>query len=88
MGNLADYFAKNRPQAKWNFGDRVCGKFHGVPFVGTCGGEGMVNEEQGSLVTVFIDLPIKHKDQVHTTFIKVKPSALRSLEVSSKKVKK
>ena len=76
MASLADYFAKNRPVAKWQFGDRVTGKFHGVPFIGTCGGEGMVNEEQGSLVTVFIDLPIKHKDTWHMTFIKVKSSAL------------
>lgn len=76
MASLADYFAKNRPVAKWQFGDRVTGKFHGVPFTGTCGGEGMVNEAEGSLVTVFIDLPIKHKDKWHTTFIKVKPSAL------------
>jgi hypothetical protein len=76
MPSLADYFAKNRPTAKWQFGDRVFGKFHGVPFVGTCGGEGMVNETEGSLVTVFLDLPLKHKNTWHMTFIKVKPSSL------------
>lgn len=80
MASLAEYFAANRPQAKWTFGERVCGKFNGIPFVGTTGGEGMVNEEQGSLVTVFIDLPIKHKDVWHTTFIKVKPNSLKRLE--------
>jgi hypothetical protein len=80
MGTLADYFAKNRPQAKWNFGDRVCGKFHGVPFVGTCGGEVMVNEEQGSLVTFFLDLPLKYKDTVYDTFIKVKPKDLKFID--------
>jgi hypothetical protein len=76
MSNLADYFEKNRPKPKWQFGDRVQGKFHGVPFIGTCGGEGMVNETEGSLVTVFIDLPIKIKDTWHMTFIKVKPNTL------------
>ena len=76
MSNLADYFAKNRPTAKWQFGDRVSGKFRGVPFVGTCGGEGMVNETEGSLVTVFLDLPLKHKTTWHMTFVKVKPSSL------------
>jgi hypothetical protein len=76
MSNLADYFEKNRPKPKWQFGDRVQGKFHGVPFIGTCGGEGMVNETEGSLVTVFIDLPIKIKDNWHMTFIKVKPNTL------------
>ena len=76
MSNLADYFEQNRPKAKWQFGDRVQGKFHGVPFIGTCGGEGMVNESEGSLTTVFIDLPIKIKDTCHMTFIKVKPNTL------------
>jgi hypothetical protein len=47
--------------------------------VGTTGGEGMVNETEGSLVTVFIDLPIKYKDVWYTTAIKVKPGALKLL---------
>lgn len=79
MANLAEYFAANRPQAKWQFGDRVSGKFNGIPFVGTTGGEGMVNETEGSLVTVFIDLPIKHKDTWHMTFVKVKPKDIKRL---------
>lgn len=93
MPSLAEYFAANRPQAKWTFGDRVFGKFNGIPFVGTTGGEVMVNEEQGSLVTVFIDLPIKHNDTWHTTFIKVKPKDIKKLpifnldEVSNKRKK-
>ena len=79
MGTLAEYFAIHRPQARWTFGERVFGKFNGVPFVGTTGGEGMINEEQGSLVTVFIDLPIKVKDTWHTTFVKVKPKDIKRL---------
>ena len=79
MSNLAEYFARNRPQPTWEFGDRVFGKFNGVPFVGTCGGEGMVNEEQGILVTVFLDLPLKHKDTWHNTFVKVEPKSLKKL---------
>jgi hypothetical protein len=79
MSNLADYFALHRPTAKWTFGERVIGNFYGIPFVGTTGGEGMVNEIEGSLVTVFIDLPVKHKGTWHTTFIKVKPSAIKKL---------
>lgn len=90
--NLAEYFAQHRPQAMWTHGDRVFGKYHGVPFVGTTGGEGMVNETEGSLVTVFIDLPLKHKDSWHTTYIKVKPKDLKRLplledEVSVKRSK-
>jgi len=79
MSSLAEYFALNRPQPKWTFGERVFGKFNGIPFVGTTGGEGMVNETEGSLVTVFIDLPIKYKGVWHTTFIKVKPKDIKRL---------
>jgi hypothetical protein len=79
MSSLAEYFKNNRPTPKWNFGDRVFGKYNGVPFVGTCGGEGMVNETAGSLVTVFLDLPLKDKKTVHMTFVKVSPKALKKL---------
>jgi hypothetical protein len=72
MASLAEYFAANRPVAKYNIGDRVIGKYHGVPFVGTCGADIMVNESIGPLVTVFLDLPLKHNDQWHMTFVKVK----------------
>jgi len=72
MASLAEYFAANRPVAKYNIGDRVIGKYHGVPFVGTCGADIMVNESVGPLVTVFLDLPLKHNDQWHELFIKVK----------------
>ena len=79
MSNLSEYFALHRPVAKWSIGERVIGKFNGIPFTGTTGGEGMVNELEGSLVTVFVDLPIKHNGTWHTTFIKVKPSAIKQL---------
>jgi hypothetical protein len=88
MGTLAEYFAKNRPTATWQFGDRVSGKFNGVPFVGTCGGEGMVNETEGSLVTVFLDLPLKSKTTWHNTYIKVKPKTLKRLVSLDDPVKK
>ena len=81
MSGLAEYFALHRPTAKWNFGERVIGNFYGIPFVGTTGGEGMVSEREGSLVTVFVDLPIKHNGTWHTTFIKVKSSTIRKLPV-------
>jgi len=92
MGTLAEYFAIHRPQAKWTFGERVYGNYQGVPFVGTTGGEGMVNETEGSLVTVFVDLPIKAKGVWHTTFIKVKPKDIKRLssledDVPSKRTK-
>jgi hypothetical protein len=69
---LSEYFELHRPKARYQFGDRVHGVYKGVPFVGTCGGDVMVNEDIGPLVTVFIDLPLKAQDQWHTTFIKAK----------------
>jgi hypothetical protein len=80
MSNLAEYFAQHRPVPTWSFGERVFGKYKGIPFVGTTGGEGMVNETEGSLVTVFLDLPLKHNDTWHTTFIKVKPKDIKRLK--------
>lgn len=76
---LAEYFELHRPKAKYNFGDRVIGNYKGVPFVGTCGGDVMVNETIGPLVTVFLDLPLKLKDSIHHTFIKVKYKDIRKL---------
>jgi hypothetical protein len=81
MSNLSEYFALHRPVAKWSYGERVTGQFNGVPFAGTTGGEGMVNETEGSLVTVFLDLPIRHNDTWHTTFIKVKPNTIKKLVI-------
>ena len=72
MATLAEYFAEHRPTARYHIGDRVIGKYHGVPFVGTCGADVMVNENIGPLVTVFLDLPLKHNDQWHELFVKVK----------------
>ena len=72
MTNLAEYFTANRPKPRYQIGDRVQGVYQGVPFVGTVGCDNMVNEELGQMVTVFVDLPLKTKDCVHHTFIKVK----------------
>jgi hypothetical protein len=80
MTSLAEYFAANRPVAKWHAGDRVFGKIDDIPFIGTCGGETMVNETIGSMVTVFVDLPVKINNAWHNTFIKVKPKHLMRLK--------
>lgn len=78
MASLADYFEKNRPQPRYNHGDRVYGVWNGIPFAGTVGADIMINEEQGPLVTVFLELPIKYKDIAHLTFIKVKYRDIKS----------
>lgn len=78
---LSEYFAIHRPTPKYQHGDRVTGNYHGIPFVGTCGGDIMVNETIGSLVTVFLDLPIKLKGTVHSTFVKVKYKDIKKLSI-------
>jgi hypothetical protein len=78
--NLAEYFALHRPKPKFEIGQRVIGKYEGVPFTGTCGCDNMVNETVGPMVTVFLDLPLKTKTTVHHTFIKVKYKDIRLLK--------
>ena len=57
--NLAEHFAANRPEPKYNFGDRVEGTYKGIPFVGTAYGDNMRNEAEGPMVSIHLDLPIK-----------------------------
>jgi len=72
MSSLAEYFAANRPKPKYQIGERVHGVYQGVPFVGTVGCDNMVNEEQGPMVNVFLDLPLKTKEKTYNTIIRVK----------------
>lgn len=73
MDNYANYFAANRPKPKWFMGDRVFGRWNKIPFIGTVGNDGMVSEERGPMVSVFLDLPIKYKNEIKTIiFVKQK----------------
>jgi hypothetical protein len=77
MSNLAEYFAKNRYQGKWQIGDRVTGKWNKIPFVGTVGNDTLINEIEGPRVSVHLDLPIKYKDKVHN-FIITSPKDIKA----------
>lgn len=71
MPTLAEYFAANRPKPVWHMGDRVSGKWNGIPFIGTVGNDNMVSEHIGPRVSVFLDLPIKFEGQiVQIVFVK------------------
>ena len=74
--NLADYFAKHRPKGTFELGDRVEGKYEGIPFVGSTGFEGMVSEDEGLMVCVMLDLPIK-LDGRTIRIIRVKGNTLK-----------
>jgi hypothetical protein len=85
-GNVAIYFAKNRPQPKFFIGDRVFGKYNKIPFVGTVGISGMVSEEEGIRAIVFLDLPLKFKNK-YLTYIKVKEREIKLLPELKDRVK-
>ena len=71
MSSLAEYFENNRPKPVWQIGDRVFGRWQGVPFIGTVGNDTMVSELIGPRVSVFLDLPfIWEGQQVNVVFVK------------------
>ena len=80
MGTLAEYFEKNRPKPKYKFGDRVEGKYMGIPYVGTAYTDNMRNEPEGPMVSIHLDLPIKIDTTWHT-YIRVKYKDIKGLRV-------
>jgi len=42
MGNQTDYFNRVGYQATYDIGDRVIGKWNGIPFVGTVGNDRLI----------------------------------------------
>jgi hypothetical protein len=60
--NQAEFFQKNRPAPKYEFGARVFGlhthKKVKYPFIGTVGSDGLRSELAGVQVTVTLDLPL------------------------------
>ncbi len=69
MGNLADYFEKDRYKPKYFIGDRVSGKWNKIPFIGTVGNDTLINEIEGPRITVHLDLPIVLTGKTHTVII-------------------
>lgn len=64
MSNQMEYFAQNRYQHQYNLGDRVRGRYQGVPFAGTVLIDNFLTEDEGPFVVVDLDLPIKVDGQV------------------------
>jgi hypothetical protein len=76
MSTLAEYFAEHRPKAKYQIGDRVEGVLKKIPWVGTVGSDIMRNEDEGSMVSVHLDLPFKIDGIIHQ-YIRVKYKDLK-----------
>jgi hypothetical protein len=76
--NLAEYFETHRPKPKYNFGDRVEGTYMKIPYVGTAYTDNMRNEQEGPMVNVHLDLPIKINKEWHY-YIRVKYKDIKGL---------
>lgn len=64
MDNLARYFWENTYHPRWFIGDRVQGRWHGIPFRGSVANDSEVSTIQGPRASVFLDLPIVHNGRV------------------------
>jgi hypothetical protein len=78
--NLAEYFKANRYFGSWQLGDRVFGYYEKIPFVGTVGNDSVVNDDIGPMVSIHLDLPLKHSGKIRN-FIHVKPNKIKRLEI-------
>lgn len=66
---LSEYFDKVCYHATYNLGDRILGRYQGVPFIGTVGNDNQLNPIDGPFITVHLDLPIKIDDIVKNVII-------------------
>lgn len=66
---MADYFAKERYQPKYEFGTRVIGKWNKIPFVGTIYNDSIISDVEGPRLTIHLDLPLKYKDKYHSILV-------------------
>ena len=69
MGRQSDWFIARGYKHTYDLGDRIKGKWNGIPFVGSVGHDRIVNENNGPEITVHLDLPIKFEDKVHYIII-------------------
>jgi hypothetical protein len=66
---LADYFDKVCYHGTYNLGDRILGRYKGVPFIGTVGNDNQLNPIDGPFLTVHLDLPIKIDEEIKNVII-------------------
>ena len=78
MSSLAEYFEAHRPKPRYKFGDRVEGTYKGIPYVGTAYTDNMRNEQEGPMVSIHLDLPMK-VDKEWLNYIRVKYKEIKGL---------
>lgn len=81
MGRQTDYFAEIGYKHIYDIGDRVRGKWNGIPFIGSVGNDRVINPEIGPEVTIHLDLPIKYKGNIHNILV-VKHKDIERIKVS------
>jgi len=59
MPTLAEEFTISRYQPKYEFMARVEGKYKNIPFVGSVGNDTVVNDVDGPVFHIHLDLPMK-----------------------------
>jgi len=69
MGRQSDWFIARGYKHTYDLGDRIKGKWNGIPFVGSVGNDRIVNETNGPEITIHLDLPIKYEDTVYNIII-------------------
>lgn len=79
MSSLAEYFAANRPAPRYLIGQRVEGTYKGIPWVGTVGCDNLRNYDEGPMVSIHLDLPLKAEGVWHHTVIRVSYQDIRGL---------
>jgi len=79
MASLAEEFAKSRHVAKFKFMDRVGGIYKGIPFVGSIGNDTVINEAEGPIFIIHLDLPMKINGG-YLTFLRCKQSEIKNLK--------
>ena len=79
MTTVKRYFDSIAHKPKYFLGDRVYGKWNGIPYVGTVGIESLLSLDEGPYVIVLLDLPIVRGDKIHN-IVRVSPKDVRRLK--------
>lgn len=74
--NLAEWFAKERYQGIYQIGDRVEGRFNGIPFVGSVGTDSIRHDNEEPHVTVTLDLPLRFESKA-TRILRVPTASVK-----------
>ncbi len=69
MGNQTDYFNQIGYKPKYFIGDRVFGRYRGVPFIGSVGNDTVINLEEGPRISIILDLPLVIDKKQHSVII-------------------